>query len=103
MSKSDNLPGVQWIPSNNDSGHGFLCAHCSTCARDKAFREGVDIDECGDDEKCEIIGASFRGEAIQWRELSDGQLICTSYVEHGKPIPPEPCSATVDMFKDAKP
>ena len=98
MNNTDNLPGIQWVPSNSDQGYGFLGATCSTCTRDKAFREGVEIDECDDSEKCEIIAASFRGEAIQWRELEDGQVICTSYVEHGKPVPPERCPNTGDMF-----
>lgn len=48
--------------------------------RDKAMREGCDIDECDDNEKCEIIGASFRGEAVEWRKLPGGgevHCVCT--------------------------
>lgn len=99
MSESNKLPGVQWKPSNSDQGYAFLSGWCSTCTKDKAFREGVEIDECDDNEKCEIIGASFRGEAIQWRELNDGRTICTGYVEHGKPVPTERCPNTGDMFE----
>lgn len=29
--------------------------------RDKAMREGAELDECDDNEVCEIIAASFRG------------------------------------------
>jgi hypothetical protein len=65
------------------------------------MREGVDIDECDDNERCDIIAASFRGEAVQWRILLEGGVICTSYIEHGKPVPPERCPNTVDLFGDS--
>lgn len=94
------LPGTQWKPSNSDQGYAFLAYWCSTCTRDKAFREGVEIEECDDSEKCEIIGASFRGEAIQWRTLPDGKTTCLGYVEHGKPVPQERCPNTSDLFGD---
>lgn len=98
MSESDNLPGEQWTPSNGTEGYSFLESMCSTCTRDKAMREGVDIDECDDNERCDIIAASFRGEAVQWRIFDDGQITCTAYVEHGKPIPRERCPNTVDWI-----
>jgi hypothetical protein len=31
------------------------------------MRDGEDQDECDDNELCEIIAASFRGEAVEWR------------------------------------
>ena len=64
------------------------------------MREGVDIDECDDNERCDIIAASFRGEAVQWRIFDDGQITCTAYVEHGKPIPRERCPNTGDLFDE---
>ena len=65
------------------------------------MREGADYDECDDNELCPIIAASFRGEADEWRELDDGSLICTAYVEAGQPIPLR-CPNTRDLF-DAMP
>lgn len=79
---TDKLPGVQWIPSTLDSGMSFIKRNCSTCGRDRPEFEEVSYDECEDHEVCQIIGASFRGEAIQWRRLDDGEVICTEY---GKP------------------
>ena len=64
------------------------------------MREGVDIDECDDNEKCEIIGASFRGEAVEWRELDNGKCICVAFVKAGTELPPPRCERTADMFGD---
>lgn len=91
-------PGEQWAPSNGTEGHAFIEQWCGTCARDKAAREGADIDECDDNEVCQILGASFRGEAVEWRELPDGRCICVAHVPAGAPIPPPRCEHTEDMF-----
>ena len=69
------LPGEQYTPSNSDEGYAFLGDWCANCQRDKAMREGCDFDECDDNEKCDIIAASFRGEAVEWRDTGTG-LIC---------------------------
>lgn len=74
------LPGEQWIPSNGTEGSAILCSLCSTYARDKAMREGSDPDECDDNELCEIIAASFRGEAVEWRDMDDGEVTCIAKV-----------------------
>lgn len=96
------LPGAQWIPSNGTEGLIFFSDWCQRCQRDKAMREGADLDECDDNELCEIIAASYRGVAVEWREMPDGQTICTAFVEAGKDIPDPRCQHTVDMFVDAK-
>lgn len=93
------LPGEQWKPSNATVGDSFLHHWCGQCARDKAMREGCDFDECDDDEKCEIIGASFRGEAVEWRRMPSGEVKCIAFVEAGKPIPAPRCYKTADMFE----
>lgn len=79
---TESFPGTQWIPSNMDAGMSFIHRNCSSCGRDRPASESVSHDECKDHEVCPIIGASFRGEAIQWRRLDDGEIICTEY---GKP------------------
>lgn len=86
------------MPSNGTEGSMLLCSLCSTCARDKAMRDGVDFDECDDDELCEIIAASFRGEAVEWRELDNGDVTCIAYVRHGEQIPDPRCAHTLEMF-----
>lgn len=92
------LPGKQWTPSNASSGEAFMSHWCGDCARDKAMREGASIDDCDDNEKCQIIVASFRGEAVEWRENDDGGVECLAYIEVGKPIPPPRDEKTLDMF-----
>lgn len=95
------LPGERYMPSSGTEGYAFIDCWCTHCARDKAMREGVDIDECDDDEKCEILAASFRDEAVEWRELESGECICVAFVEAGT-VPPVPrCEHTVDMFPQA--
>ena len=91
------LPGEQYKPSNSDEGYAFLGYWCANCQRDKAMRDGCDFDECDDNEKCEIIAASFRGEAVEWRDTGTG-LICTAFVPAGEKVP-ERCPLTVDMFE----
>jgi hypothetical protein len=92
------LPGEQWIPSNGDVGYSFLTGECGNCQRDKSMREGVPLEECDDNERCEIIGASFRGEAVEWREMPDGEVKCIAFVPAGERIPEPRCELTVDMF-----
>jgi len=92
------LPGDQFIPSSSDDGIYILTEFCQHCARDKAMREGADFDECDDDELCEIIAASFRGEAVEWREMEDGAVKCIAFVPAGQPIPDLRCQHTADLF-----
>lgn len=92
------LPGQQWMPSNGAEGYSFLEDACGRCARDKAIRDGEPLDECDDNELCEIIAASFRGEAVEWRQLEDGTVKCISFVKKGEALPMARCDKTVDMF-----
>lgn len=91
-------PGTRYMPSNGTEGHSFIEYWCSGCQRDKAMREGADLDDCDDNEKCEILGASFRGEAEEWRELEDGRRICIAFIEAGKPVPAPRCEHTLELF-----
>lgn len=95
------LPGVQYEPSNGTEGAFFLEYWCTNCARDKSMREGVDLDDCDDNEKCEIIAASFRSEAVEWRELDNGETVCLAFVQAGTTPPPPRCQHTDDMFGEA--
>ena len=97
--KPGPLPGQQWIPSNGTEGYSFLEVACGRCARDKAIRDGEPLDECDDNELCEIIAASFRGEAVEWRQLDSGEVKCIAFIPHGQAIPPPRCDRTRDMFE----
>lgn len=94
------LPGRQWIPSNGSEGASFLESFCSCCARDAAMREGKELEECDDNEVCPIIAASFRDEAVEWRQDDDGAVYCLAYVRVGTPIPAPRCPNTGDMFEE---
>lgn len=93
------LPGKPWQPSNSTDGHSFLLNWCTYCARDKAMREGAALDECDDNELCEIVAASFRGEAVEWRKMPDGETRCIAFVSAGDAIPAPRCPLTLDLFE----
>jgi hypothetical protein len=92
--------GQQYMPSNGTEGEVFWSEWCCQCSRDRAMREGAPIEDCDDDERCDILGASFRGEAKEWVYGTDGQPICTAFHEPGTPEPYR-CPATADMFGGA--
>lgn len=69
-----NLPGRQYIPSNGTEGAVFFYNHCERCARDS------EISGQPGNKECPIIAASFRGQAIQWRELENGDTFCTEFL-----------------------
>lgn len=89
--------GKQWEPSNGTEGHIFLESWCGECQRDKAMSEGVDLDECDDNERCDIIAASFRGEAKEWQYDKNGQPCCISFVPKGQSIPTPRCPHTQEL------
>ena len=91
-------PGEQYEPSNGCEGAQFLADWCMNCQRDKSMREGVELDECDDNEKCEIIAASFRGEAVEWREMPNGETKCIAFIPAGQAVPPPRDELTLDMF-----
>jgi len=91
------IPGQQYTPSNGTEGEVFLDEWCRNCARDKSMREGAPLEDCDDNERCDIIAASYRGEAKEWVYGSDGQPKCTAYHALGMPAPYR-CAATGDMF-----
>lgn len=95
------LKGEQYVPSNGTDGHSFIEHWCTKCARDKPCSEGKDFDDCTDDEVCEILAASFRGEAVEWRRLEDGQTVCLAFIGSDTPGTPR-CTKTVDMFGESE-
>ncbi|MDB5777549.1 MAG: hypothetical protein JWP38_3682 [Herbaspirillum sp.] len=98
--------GKKYQPSNGTEGEIFFSSWCSECARDKSMREGADIDECDDSERCDIIGKTMayyvedEEYPKEWQYGKDGQPCCTAFIPAGDPIPALPDMHTVDMFKD---
>ncbi len=88
-----------YLPSNGTEGHAFFESWCCHCQRDKAMREGADFDECDDNEKCEIIAASFRGPVPEWIDDESGPR-CTAFVKAGDTIP-QIDTHTLDLFGGA--
>lgn len=93
-------------PSSGTEGASFFEAWCCRCARDKAMREGCDIDECDDNEKCQIIadtmcyGIDDPKYPKEWIEDESGQR-CTAFIESWEGVP-EVDTQTVDMFNTTK-
>ena len=86
----------RFIPANGSEGADFLDTWCRRCARDKAMRDGADFDECDDNELCQIIAASFRGEVAEWI-YKDGEPTCTTFVPAGDKVP-QVDTLTGDLF-----
>lgn len=94
-------------PSNNCEGHWFYSEWCCNCARDAAMSEDLPIDECDDNQKCEILGNTLIYEVDnpnypqEWRYCDKtGQPICTAFIAIGEPIPKPRCNKTIDMFEE---
>lgn len=87
----------QYMPSNGEEGIWFFDNWCSHCARDKAMSEGRNIDECDDDEKCELIAMSSFKDVPEWI-VENGKPRCTQFVQAGSPVPQKRCENTIDMF-----
>lgn len=98
--------GQKYQPSNGTEGECFHASWCCQCARDKAMSEGKPIEDCDDDEKCDILGRSFYSLTDpeypkEWQYGKDGQPCCTAFIEAGQPIPPPRDELTADMFAEA--
>lgn len=95
------LPGEHWKPSNDSIGQSFIAGECARCERDKVMNGTVDDDDAGDDDLCPILGASFRGEAVEWRRMPDRSIRCLAFVPMGDKVPARD-DFTVDMFAGAE-
>lgn len=96
--------GKKYRPSNGTEGEIFMAGWCGKCQRDKSMREGCDIDECDDNERCDIIANTMAYDIedaeypVEWQYGKDGQPCCTAFVEAGNQIPTTRCTATQDLF-----
>ncbi len=93
------LPGVRYMPSNGTEGMCFQEEWCCNCERDKEMNgtcheEGRDAD---DDDYCPILSASYRDEAVEWRDLGE-RLVCLAFTPKESEPPPARCEFTRDLF-----
>jgi hypothetical protein len=91
--------GERYEPSNGTEGACFHEAWCCNCERDKemngtCYQEGRDA---GDGDWCEILGASFRGEAKEWIFDDKGMPSCTAFVLLGTQEPTPRCPHTMEL------
>jgi hypothetical protein len=97
-------PIRKFRPSNATQGDAFFSNWCRHCQCDKAMREGVAIDDCDDNERCDIIPLTLWYHADdpeypgEWRYDANGNPICSAFVEAGDPIPRPRCTATMELF-----
>lgn len=98
MKTTPALPGEQWIPSNSTVGHAFIEGECSRCAKDAPSNGSKSFEACDDSDLCQILAASFRSEAVEWRRMPDGEVKCLAFVEAGSAEPAR-CDKTQDMFE----
>lgn len=96
-------------PSNGTEGSCFHSKWCRNCARDSAMNEGLEVDECNDDQLCEILGDTFIYSIDdpeypkEWRHCNEtGYPICTAFVPIGEEIPKNfRDDKTIDMFEES--
>lgn len=99
--------GKPFRPANGTEGEMFFDGYCRNCARDKAMSEGKAVEDCDDDEKCDLIALSMAFDETDprypkaWVYGKDGQPTCTAFIPAGDPIPQPRCQNTIDMFGDA--
>ncbi len=97
--------GEKYRPSNGTEGDFFFSAWCCKCQRDKSMREGCDVNECDDNERCDIIGNTMCFDVEddeypkEWQIGKDGQPCCTAFVPAGEAIPAPHDDLTIDMFE----
>ena len=88
----------KYLPSNGTEGEISFDGWSRQCARDRSMRDGEPFDDCDDNELCDIIARSFRGEVDEWVYGPDDQPMCTAFVPAGQPIPVRD-DHTLDLFK----
>lgn len=90
--------GEQYEPSNGTEGMCFQEDWCCNCARDKVMNGEATQEEADADDSlyCQILGASYRGEAVEWRELPTGEVKCIAFVPMGERIQ-DRCPHTLEL------
>jgi hypothetical protein len=96
------LAGQKYRPSNGDEGEAFFAGWCCECAHDRAMREGAPLEECDDNERCDIIADTYAYPVdhpkypAAWQYGPDGQPRCTAFAEPGNLVYRD--EHTLDLF-----
>lgn len=99
--------GKPYRPCNGTEGDYFMGNWCANCERDYGMSRGLPLEECDEDQVCDIIARTFGLHEddpkypTEWQFGKDGQPCCTAFVEVGQPIPPPRDELTADMFAEA--
>jgi len=51
--------GQKYQPSNGSEGELFISSWCGQCERDHGMMKGLPLEECDDNQVCDIIARSF--------------------------------------------
>lgn len=100
--------GAKYRPGNGTEGALFMEGWCCQCERDHGMMAGLPLEDCDDNQVCELIGMTYMlavdhpDYPAAWQYGADGQPRCTEFVEKGQPIPVKD-DYTVDMFSEVKP
>lgn len=103
---SQTIPIQRYRPSNGTEGECFIADWCGTCERDHGMLKGLPLEECDDNQVCEIIGKTFALDAddpeypTEWTYDKAGAPCCTAYIEVGQPVPVKD-ELTGDLFAAA--
>jgi hypothetical protein len=98
--------GAKYRPGNGTEGELFIESWCGQCERDHGMMKGLPLEECDDNQVCDIIARTFAFSVNDpnypddWQYGADGQPRCHSFVEAGHAIPIKD-ELTVDMFLEA--
>lgn len=92
-------------PSSGAEGEWFIGQWCARCERDKCQNGSKAMDDCSQEDFCQIIGNTMFMDVDnpdypkEWVEDDDGPR-CTAFVEVGSELPAPRCSNTDDMFHE---
>lgn len=95
-------------PSSGTAGHCFISTWCGHCKHDRVMNGEVDAEDAGDDDHCQILGATFCHDLSdpkyprEWRYNEAGEPVCTAFEPSDATDGPS-CAVrdpyTTDMFE----
>lgn len=92
--------GKPYRPSNGTEGEIFQETWCAGCEADRGFREDHErFDGCPIIANTMALAIDDPDYPKEWVYRSDGQPMCSAFVEIGSAQPPR-CPDTLDMFTE---
>lgn len=101
--------GKPYRPCNGSEGEHFIASWCGSCERDHGMLKGLPLEECDDNQICDIVCKTFALSVSdpdyppEWQYGKDGQPMCTAFWPAGNPLPPERDELTGDLFAAMQP